>query len=311
MFYQVPADESACTEETDGSGADYFSSLMAEKGLRFDLVLDEGGMILDEPISGAKGTFAMIGVGEKGCADIKFIARSNGGHASAPGKNTPLVRLGKFMASVERSGLFKAEITPVIEEMLRRLAPSMEGIAGKIMSRPEKYRLVLTRVMSSMSPVAASLLKTTIAFTVCHGSDGNNVLPEEAYVIGNMRYSHHQGFESSLKEISRVAKRYDIDVQVLDPGFSSAVSDHRTDGFKTVERAVREIFPGVITAPYLMTGASDARYMSKVSDCCIRFAPFKIDDEQMSSIHGINESVDLSCLVPAVEFYKRIIEEAQ
>ena len=67
----------------------------------------------------------------------------------------------------------------------------------------------------------------------------------------------------------------------------------------------------MITAPYLMTGASDARYMSKVSDCCIRFAPFKISDEQMSSIHGINESVDLSCLVPAVEFYKRIIKEAQ
>ena len=68
-------------------------------------------------------------------------------------------------------------------------------------------------------------------------------------------------------------------------------------------------FPGVITSPYLMTGASDARYMSRVSDCCIRFAPFKVDDEQLASIHGINESVDLSCLEPAVEFYKYIIRE--
>ena len=58
-----------------------------------------------------------------------------------------------------------------------------------------------------------------------------------------------------------------------------------------------------------MTGASDARYMSRVSDCCIRFAPFKIDEEQLSSIHGINESVDLSCLIPAVEFYKYVIRE--
>ena len=40
------------------------------------MVLDEGGMILDEPISGAKGTFAIVGIGEKGCADLKFIARS-------------------------------------------------------------------------------------------------------------------------------------------------------------------------------------------------------------------------------------------
>ena len=64
--------------------------------------LDEGGMILQEPVPGVKKAFAMIGVGEKGCADLRFIARSKGGHASMPGKNTPLVRLGKFMAEAEK-----------------------------------------------------------------------------------------------------------------------------------------------------------------------------------------------------------------
>ena len=77
---------SACTEETDGTGADTISRTLQERGIRFSMVLDEGGMILEEPISGAKGTFAMIGLGEKGCADLKFIARSAGGHASTPGK---------------------------------------------------------------------------------------------------------------------------------------------------------------------------------------------------------------------------------
>ena len=301
--------ESACTEETDGSGADYMSKYMEEKGIRFDLVLDEGGMILEEPIAGAKGFFAMIGVGEKGCADIKFIARSAGGHASAPGKNTPLVRLGKFMAAIERNDIFKAELSPVVCEMLRRLAPSMEGLQARFMASPERYRPVLAKVMSSVSPMAASLIKTTLAFTVCHGSEGNNVLPEEAYVIGNLRFSHHQPLEESLKEIARYAKRYDIEIEVLDPGFSSAISDYESEGFKLVEKAINEIFSGVRTAPYLMTGASDARYMSRVSDCCLRFAPFTIDDEQLASIHGINESVDLDCLAPAVEFYKYIICE--
>ena len=301
--------ESACTEETDGSGADYLSSLMADRGLRFDLVLDEGGMILDEPIAGAKGTFALIGVGEKGCADIKFTARSSGGHASSPGKDTPLVRLGKFMASVARNNLFKAKLSPEICEMLRRLAPAMDGIQARFMAHPEKYRGILTKVMSSVSPTAASMVKTTIAFTVCHGSEGNNVLPEEAYVIGNMRYSHHQGLEESLKELAKYAKRCDLEIEVLDPGFASSISSFRSDGFSLIEKAVNEIFPGVITTPYLMTGASDARYMSKVSDCCLRFAPFKISDDQLTSIHGLNESVDLSCLAPAVDFYKYVIQE--
>ena len=303
--------ESACTEEINGAGCDWLSEYMKDQGLRFDLVLDEGGMIVEEPIAGAKGVFAMIGVGEKGCADIKFIARSQGGHASAPGKNTPLVRLGKFMSAIDRNDVFRAELSEVICEMLRRLAPHMEGFQAKIMAKPEKFRPVLTKVMSTVSPMAASMVKTTLAFTVAKGSEGNNVLPEEAYVIGNLRYSHHQALEESLKEIKRYARRYDIEVEVLDPGFSSEISDFRSEGFRLVEKAINEIFPGVYTSPYLMTGASDARYMSRVSDCCIRFAPFRIDDEQMASIHGINENVDLSCLVPAVEFYKYMIREVR
>ena len=123
--------ESACTEETDGAGADWLSKYMADHVLRFDLVLDEGGMILDEPIGGAKGTFAMIGVGEKGCADIKFTARSAGGHASAPGKNTPLVRLGKFMAAIDRNAPFELDFDKARELCAQYLVdyPSDEDMA--------------------------------------------------------------------------------------------------------------------------------------------------------------------------------------
>ena len=56
-----------------------------------------------------------------------------------------------------------------------------------------------------------------------------------------------------------------------------------------------------------MTGASDSRFMSRISDQCIRFAPFHITDEQMASIHGANENVDVRSLLPAVQFYKTII----
>ena len=74
-----------------------------------------------------------------------------------------------------------------------------------------------------------------------------------------------------------------------------------------VEQAARTVFPGVVTTPYLMTGASDCRYMERVSDTCIRFAPIHITQEQMDSIHGKDENVNLSALVPAVDFYKYII----
>jgi carboxypeptidase PM20D1 len=77
-----------------------------------------------------------------------------------------------------------------------------------------------------------------------------------------------------------------------------------------IGRAVSATFEGVRTVPYVMTAASDARYMSRVSDVCLRFTPFRVSDEQLESIHGIDENIDVSALVPAVDFYKYVIREA-
>ena len=301
--------ESACNEETSSAGADTISAALEKRGIRFFMTLDEGGMMLYDPIGGADGTFAMVGVGEKGCADLRFVARSKGGHASTPGKNTPLVRLGKFMAAAEKEKLFESELPPVIQEMFERLAPYTKGVMRLLFSHVGIFRPLLCKALPQISATAGAMLKTTLAFTMCRGSDGRNVLPQEAWVIGNMRYSHHQGRESSINAIKELAANYDITTEVLDPGFESSITDYKGDPFKLVERAVSEVFPGVVPLPYILTGASDSRFFGRVSDHCIRFAPFLIDQKQLDSIHGIDENVNIDTLGPAVDFYKYIIRE--
>lgn len=301
--------ETACNEETDGSGADMITAALRERGIRFFMTLDEGGMMMYDPIGGADGVFAMVGVGEKGCADLKFIARSAGGHASTPGKNTPLVRLGKFMAAAERSGIFEVRLPPVVEEMLRRMAPYMHGPLKAVFRNAGILKPLLCKVMPLVSPTAGAMLRTTLAFTMSRGSDGTNVLPQEAYIIGNMRFSHHQGGKDSIEKITALAKKFDIETQVLDAGFESPVSDYNGEAFKLIERAAAEVFPGTVPVPYIMTGASDSRFFSRVCDNCIRFAPFMIDQHQLDSIHGVDENVDIDTLAPAVDFYKYIIRE--
>jgi len=266
-------------------------------------------MIVHEPIGGAKGAFAMVGLGEKGCADLRFIARSSGGHASTPGKNTPLVRLGKFMTEVEKGRIFPAKISPTVHEMFSRLSASMHGPLKFILSHSRLFAPILLKVMPMVSNAAGAMLKTTVAFTMAAGSDGANVLPQAAWVIGNMRFSHHQGGKGSIEAITRLAAKYDIETEVLDPGFDSGLSDYRTDAFRLVEHAVSAIFPGVKTSPYVMTGASDCRYMSRVCKNCLRFTPLAIDNAQLDSIHGIDENISLSTLAPAVDFYRHILTE--
>jgi carboxypeptidase PM20D1 len=125
-----------------------------------------------------------------------------------------------------------------------------------------------------------------------------------------MRFSHHQGGKASIEAISVLAKKYDIETVVLDPGIDSPVSDHNSDAYKLVDKAVTNVFPDVKTTPYFMTAASDSRFMGRISENCLRFAPFTIDDSQLEGIHGIDENVDLSALAPAVDFYRYIIRNA-
>ena len=95
---------------------------------------------------------------------------------------------------------------------------------------------------------------------MAQGSGAPNVIPAEAWVVGNMRYSHHQGREASLEAIRKLARKYDVEMEVLDPGYPSRLADFRGSAFLLAEKAVKAVFPEVIPVPYIMTGASDARF---------------------------------------------------
>lgn len=300
----------SCTEEIGGPDAQIMSKALEERKMEFYMILDEGGMILYDPIGGADGTFAMIGVGEKGYVDLKFIAKSNGGHASAPGKNTPLVRLGKFMAEAEKAECFDVYMSDTVKEMLSRFAPTMSGIMKAACGNVNAFKPVLQKVMPAISPAGAAMLRTTLAFTMSKGSDGANVIPQEAWLVGNMRFSHHQGKKASVDAITALAKKYDIETVVIDDGIESGITDFRGDAFRFIEKAVTSVFPEYKAAPYIMNAATDSRYFCKVCDNCIRFVPFKIDKQQLDSVHGIDENVDVATLAPAVDFYKYVIREA-
>ena len=300
--------ETTCNEECFGVGADEISAWMLENGIRLDMVFDEGGDILYEPVKGAEGLFAMMGVGEKSIANLRFIARSEGGHSSSPGKNTPLVRLGKFMSYVDRHNVFETELTPTTEEMFRRLSPYM-GRRGKLLAEPKKHKKMLESVLSRISPSTKSVMATTIAFTMTGGGEAPNVIPKEAWVLGDMRCSHHQGKADSIKAITKIAEKFDLEVEIVKESPESGLSDYKGEAFRLAEEAVRAVFPDVNECvPFITATASDARFYSRVCDQCIRFLPFRITEEQKNSIHGLNECLDLDTLIPAVDYYRYMLQ---
>ena len=298
---------SSCTEEWSGEGAPLTVEYLKEQGVKLAFVIDEGGMILEEPVGGVKGTYGMVGVLEKGYGDLKFIARSGGGHASAPKNNTPLVRLGKFMVDVEKHYPFRSEMGETVKEMFGRMAPNMNFGMKLIFANMWLFEGLLKKLLPSISSAAAAMIRTTIAFTMAKGSDGLNVLPQEAYVTGNMRYIPHQDMDESVKIISDIAKKYDIETEIIYSIPSCPVVDFKNAPFRKLEKVMAEVYPGVGVSPYVMTGGTDAKCYQEISDNCLRFAPLYIDAQQYASIHGLNENIYQGTLPMGVDFYKGMI----
>ena len=301
---------SSCTEEWSGNGAPLTVEYLKSQGIHLALLLDEGGMIIEEPVAGVKGIYGMVGVVEKGYGDVKFVAKGKGGHASAPGKNTPLVRLAKFMAEVEKKNPFQTKITPTIREMFRRMVPNMDFGMKIIFANTWLFEPLLLKVLPVISPAGAAMIRTTLAFTMAKGADGLNVLPQEAYVTGNMRFIQHQANEESIELISKIAKKYDIETQMIHQDPPSPIVDYEGKAFKMIEEVAAFVYPGVGICPYVMTAATDAKYYSEVSDNCLRFAPLYIDNQQYASIHGLNENIYQGVLPKGVDFYKMIIRRS-
>lgn len=300
---------SSCTEEIGGTGAPKLANWLKEHGVHLFMLCDEGGSIIQDPIGGVHGHFAAVGIFEKGYGDVKFIARSNGGHASAPGKNTPIPRLAKFISHVEKKTPFRVAFTPAVNAMFTRIAPYVGNFGLRlVMANLWLFRPLLKKVMPMISPQAAAMLQTTIAFTMQSGSAGYNVLPQEASVCANMRYIPHQGTDESIEVITELAKKFGLETEVIYRGYPSKSLDLEGEAFAITQNTIKTCFPGIGILPYVVTGGTDARFYDEVANSCVRFSPVNYGPEQMAGMHGLNENIEAGCLPGAVDYYKEIIK---
>lgn len=302
---------SSCTEEISGEGGPLTVEWLQEHDVHLRFLMDEGGMIKSEPMKGVKGRFAMVGCLEKGYGDVKFIARGNGGHASVPQKQTPLTRLAAFMLDVEKHSPFPAKMNETVAEMFRRMAPYTEGTLGTIMKYERQLEPMLEKMLPMVNPLGGAMISTTLNFTMAKGSDGLNVVPQEAYVTGNMRFIHHQGVEESVAAVSKIAKKYDIETELIHYDRPCPIVDYKSKPFRLIEHVTGKIYPDVIVTPYAMTGGTDAKYYTPICENSLRFAPLEINEQQYQSIHGLNENINLETLPKGVEFYKRIVRHME
>ena len=85
-------------------------------------------------------------------------------------------------------------------------------------------------------------------------------------------------------------------------------TDFEGEAYKTVEALLRENFPDVAVAPFLLTAGTDARRLTDVAEHILRFAPIDLSKKQFATIHNDDEHIGIENIGQCVVFYKDLIK---
>jgi carboxypeptidase PM20D1 len=88
----------------------------------------------------------------------------------------------------------------------------------------------------------------------------------------------------------------------------SPVSPANHPAYSVLENAIRQGYGDFPVAPFLVIGATDARYYAAVCKNIYRFAPYLMDKELLKTVHGNNERIASKVLVKMIQVYALIIQ---
>jgi carboxypeptidase PM20D1 len=295
-------------EEIGGvNGAGEVAKYLKSQGIQLAWSLDEGSFVFDGMFPGVEELLATINVAEKGSVTLNIVAKSAGGHSSMPPSETAVGILARAITRLEENPV-PGGMSGLSEQMFDTVSRYMPFVNRLLFANRWLFGGLIEQQLSA-APTTNAMLRTTTAPTMLSGSVKVNVLPIEAVATVNFRLHPRDTVESVVEHVKAVVQAPNVEVR-LPPGngrAASHVSSWETQGYRVVERAVREIYGDVVITPGLMIAASDTRHYGKVADDAYRFNPMKLTPEDFTGFHGTNEKISVANLAQGARTYVRII----
>ena len=295
-------------EEVGGQdGARVVAEQLAEQGVEFEFVLDEGGVITEGMLTAVDRPVAIIGVAEKGYVNLRLRVDAAGGHSSQPPPQSALGIISRAVVRVEDNP-FPAELT-YLEQTFDAIG-HYAGFSDRL-AMGNTWLLepvVVSTLLEDQS--SAATLRTTTAATMASGSSKSNILPTRAEAVINFRILPGQTAEEVRDRVVDIIDDDRVEVimeTAIDP---SPVSPTDSMGYELLAKMIRGFDEDVLVAPYLVQGGTDAKYFYAVSPNVYRFIMVRATPDTLRRVHGIDERIAVEDYLTAVRFYYALIREA-
>lgn len=297
---------SSHNEEIGGDGIPKANEYFKENGIKFDVILDEGGAIIEPPLGGMKcEKCVMIAVHEKGRYYYNCTARASNAHASltSAGNLNVIERMTAFINETSKGDIYIREINPQVKAMLEHLAPYSSLPMNVIFSNLRIFSPVLKKVMPKINAQAGGLIGTTCSFGKIEGDTAEKICTARAF----LRPVNEDDFKKDLEAFKKVADKYGIELELDKDSEYHAPADMSRPQFEYLKKCVTEIFPQYPVTPFILPAGTDARTLTDVCECVLRFAPIRLSKQQLDSVHSENENIDLDAVANCVKFYKHFL----
>ncbi|WP_210481604.1 M20/M25/M40 family metallo-hydrolase [Naasia sp. SYSU D00948] len=239
----------------------------------------------------------LLQTGEKALVWVRLTARSPSAHGSRLIRNNSVTRLAEAVVTLGRRD-WPIRLTRTTEGLLAAVA----RILGVDPERVGPDELILRT--GTASGFLLGTLRTTTNPTVLSAGYKHNVIPEEATALVDIRCLPGEE-EQTLAEVRElVGEDIEVDIVHADVGLETPFEGPLVD---TMIGLLGRHDPGATVLPYLMSGGTDNKALSKFGIRGYGFAPLLLPEslDFPAMFHGVDERVPISSL----EFGHRVLTD--
>jgi len=311
-------------EEVGGTGgAAKVAELLRSRGVKLDIVVDEGGLIIAEGMKGlTTHPVALIGCAEKVYTSVSVALRSPGGHSSMPPIDGSDIgaQVARLLGHIAAHP-FPATLQSPITEFLEALAPYAHPAAGALLRNVRAWPLsaLAAAGLARASRETAALVRTTVAATRISVGVADNVLPGAGQIVFNMRAHPLTPRDELLAYLRRAgeAARVTFTLTLTNASFTGpqgVVTPPNGRHYTLLKQAIQEYWrqdgKAVAVAPYMLTGGTDSKWFAPLSrHGVLRFVPYALNKSagDLGRIHSTDERVAVADYGRAICTYERLL----
>jgi len=299
----LPGDVIFCAVADEEAGGNFGAKFLVEehpdlfKGVKYAFG-EFGGFNMS---MGGKRIYPVM-VAEKQACWMKATIRGQGGHGSMPVHGEAMAKLARALRLLDAQHLLGGRnlpyhLTPGVRVMLESIAAALGGVTG-LLFRQLTNPLLADRLVKALGPrvaLFAPLLHNTVSPTMLRASNKVNIIPSEIELGLDGRLLPGFKPEDMIRELrALLGDDFDLEIVMFDPG----PAEPDMGLFDTLGAVLRELDPKGVAVPLVMSGVTDARFLSRLGIQTYGFTPLKLPDDFnfIRTIHAADERVPVDAL---------------